>query len=142
LSGEAKAKTRHGEVTIDQLAEIQPGMGKVMQAVSHDYTYAYHAAKGGNWKLAAHEIAMVRAEFRVARVTRPKYAQDLDAFDAEFLVPILKAIQAKDWEACEEAFEKGREGSDKYHSKHGYDYIRFLISKHPPPDLDMGSQKA
>ena len=107
MSGDVKAKTRHGEMTIDQLAEIQPGLAKIMQAVSHDYSYAYFAAKGGNWKLAAHELSLVRTEFRTAKVTRPEYSADLDAFDLEYLVPILKAIQIKDWAACEEAFKKG-----------------------------------
>jgi hypothetical protein len=138
MSGEIKAKTRHGEMTIDQLAEIQPGMAKIMQAISHDYSYAYHAAKGGNWKLAAHELSLVRTEFRTAKVTRPKYAEELDAFDAECLVPILKAIQNEDQRACEEAFEKGIEGSDKYHDKHGCSYIRFILPKEPPADLQLG----
>ena len=138
MSGEIKAKTKHGEMTIDQLAEIQPGMAKIMQAISHDYSYAYHAAKGGNWKLAAHELSLVRAEFRTAKVTRPKYAEDLDVFDAEYLVPILKAVQKKDWGACEEAFEKGVEGSDKYHDKYGYDYIKFTLPGVAPEDLHLG----
>ena len=139
MSGEIKAKTKHGEMTIDQLAEIQPGMAQIMQAVAHDYCYAYYAAKGGNWKLAAHELSLVRAEFRVAKVTRPKYAEDMDAFDAEFLVPILKAMQVKDWGACEKAFEKGVEGSDKYHDKFGYNYIRFVLPKEPPSDMHLSA---
>lgn len=138
MSEEIKVKTKHGEMTIDQLAEIQPGMAKVMQAVSHDYSYAYYAAKGGNWKLAAHELSLVRAEFRTAKVTRPKYSEDLDAFDSEHLVPILKAIQSKDWRACEEAFGKGIEASDVYHDKLGYSYIKFVLPEVPPTDLHLG----
>jgi hypothetical protein len=138
MSGEIKAKTRFGEMTIDQLAEIQPGMAKVMQAISHDYSYAYHAAKGGNWKLAAHELSLVRAEFRTAKVTRPKYSEDLDTFDVKYLVPILKAIQSKDWKACEEAFGKGIEGSDVYHDRYGYSYVKFVLPEAPPTDLHLG----
>jgi len=133
-----KAKTRHGEMTIDQLAEIQPGLAKIMQDVSREYSYAYYAAKGGNWKLAAHELGLIRAEFRTAKVTRPKFAADLDAFDADYIVPILKAIQSKDWGACEEAFEKGSEGSDKYHDKYGFNYIRFILPKEAPSDMHLG----
>jgi hypothetical protein len=138
MSGEIKAKTKFGEMTIDQLAEIQPGMAKVMQAISHDYSYAYYAAKGGNWKLAAHELSLVRAEFRTAKVTRPKYSDDLDGFDVKYLAPILKAIQSKDWRACEEAFGKGIEASDTYHDKHGYGYIKFVLPEIPPTDLHLG----
>jgi hypothetical protein len=137
MSGETKAKTKHGEMTIEQLAEIQPGMAKIMQAVAHDFC-AYHAAKGGNWMLAAHELSLVRAEFRTAKVTRPKYAEELDAFDVECLVPILKAIQNADWGACEEAFEMGIESLDKHHDKHRYNYIKFILPKDPPTDLHLG----
>jgi len=48
VNGEIKAKTKHGEITIDQLAEIQPGMALIMQEVAHRYYYTYYAAKGGN----------------------------------------------------------------------------------------------
>jgi|SRR5208337_2135222 len=138
MSGEIKVKTKQGKMTIDQLAEIQPGMAKIMQAISHDYSCAYYAAKGGNWKLAAHELSLIRAEFRTAKVTQPKYSEDLDAFDAEYVVSTLKAIQNRDWGACKEAFEKGIEGSDKYHDKHGYNYIKFTLQMEPPADLYLG----
>jgi hypothetical protein len=113
-------------------------MAKIMQAISHDYSCVYHAAKGGNWKLAAHELSLVRAEFTTAKMTRPKYAKDLDAFDAEYIVPTLNAIQNKDWGACKEAFEKGIEGSDKFHDKYGYGYIKFILQTEPPADLYLG----
>ncbi|MDA4125491.1 MAG: hypothetical protein OK438_08640 [Thaumarchaeota archaeon] len=138
MSGEVRAKTKHGEMTIDQLAEIQPGMAKIMQEIANDYSTAYYAAKGGNWKLAAHELSLVRVGFRTAKVTRPKYTQDLDEFDARYLVPILKAIQQKDWTAAEAAFEKGTQGSDEYHDKYGYDYIRFVLPGEPPAYLHLG----
>lgn len=138
MSGEIRARTRHGEMTIDQLAEIQPGMARIMQGVAYDYSVAYYAAKGGNWKLAAHELSLVRAAFRTAKVTRPKYTEDLDAFDAQYLVPILKAIQHKDWPAAVTAFEKGIEGSDEYHDKYGYDYVRFVLPEETNIYLHLG----
>ncbi len=138
MSGEIKGKTPHGEISIDQIAGIQPGMAKIMRAVSDRYHRSYYAAKGGNWKLAAYQLSQLRGEFRTAKVTRPKFAADLDAFDAECLVPILKAIQAKDWNAFEAAFDNGVEGSDRYHEKLGYGYIRFVLPKEPPGDIYLG----
>ncbi len=138
MSGEIKAKTRHGEMTLDQLAEIQPGMASLMKEVGERYAQAYQAAKGGNWKLAAYSLNMVRTAFRNAKVTRPKFAEDLDAYDSEYLLPIFKAMQAEDWEGAKAAFEKGVEGSDKYHDKRGYPYIRFEIGKEGSYNLYMG----
>ena len=68
---EVKAKTPHGEMTIDQLAEIQPGMAAVMKVVGERYTLAYYAARGGNWKLAAYHLNQLRGAFKNAKVTRP-----------------------------------------------------------------------
>ena len=142
MSGEIKAKTPHGEISIDQLAAIQPGMSKMMREISERYRDSYFAAKGGNWKLCAYQISQLRGEFRAIKILRPKYTGDLDEFDSTYLVPLLKAVQAKDWGAFEAAFEKGIEGSDKYHDKYGYGYIRFVLPEEPHSDLHLGPPEA
>jgi hypothetical protein len=138
MSGEIKAKTPHGEISIDQLASIQPGMAEIMKEVGDRYTRTYYAAKGGNWKLAAYELNGVRVAFSKAKVTRPKFTEDLNAFDSEYLLPIFKAIQAQDWARFEEAFKKGQAGTDIYHDKRGYPYIRYVLPKDPPTNLFQG----
>ena len=138
MSGEVKAKTPHGEMTIDQLALIQPGMAGLMKEAGERYAQAYHAAEGGNWKLASYSLNMVRAAFRNAKVTRPKFTEDLDAFDSEYLLPIFKAVQAQDWGQFKAAYEKGVDGSDRYHDKTGHPYIRFVLGKEGGYNLNMG----
>jgi hypothetical protein len=135
---DVKAKTPYGEITLDQLAEIQPGIGSLMKDVGDRFTRTYYAAKGGNWKLAAYELNMLRFAFRTAKVTRPKFAEDLTAFDAEFLQPIFKAIHDQDWGKFEEAFFAGEVGSDKYHDKRGYPHIRYVLPKEPQTNLFQG----
>jgi hypothetical protein len=135
---DVKAKTPHGEITMDQLAAIQPGMADTMKVVGERFTATYYAAKGGNWKLAAHHLNEVRAQFRVAKVTRPKFADDLTAFDKEYLQPIFKAIHAQSWAEFEAAFKKGETGTDVYHDKRGYPHIRYVLPKEPPSNLYQG----
>ena len=137
MSG-VKAKTPHGEMTIDQLAEIQPGMAALMKEVGERYTQTYYAAKGGNWKMAAPQLNQVRAAFRTAKTTRPKYAEDLAAYDREYLQPIFKAIHDQEWNQFKFAFRKGVGGSDMYHDKRGYPYIRYVLPENPPSDLYLG----
>ncbi len=129
---EVRAKTPHGEITIDQMAAIQPGMAAIMKDVGERYTRTYYAAKGGNWKLAAYELNLVRNAFKTAKVTRPKFADDLTAFDAEFLNPIFNAIHKRDWNEFEAAFEKGEFASDTYHDKRGYPHVRYQLPEDPP----------
>ena len=125
-------------MTIDQLAEIQPGMAALMEEAGDRFTHTYYAAKGGNWKLAAHNLNQLRAAFRTAKTTRPKYAVDLDAYDKEYLLPMFKAIRDQDWGVFEAAFKRGEAGSDDYHDKRGYPYIRYLLPKDPPSNLYLG----
>jgi len=135
---EVKAKTPHGEMTVDQLAEIQPGMAAVMKVVGERYTLTYYAAKGGNWKLAAYQLNHLRAAFRTARITRPKFAEDLATFDKEYLQPIFKAIHDQNWEEFEAAFKRGEIGSDFYHEKRGISYIRYTLPAQVPSNLYQG----
>ncbi|MDE1852362.1 MAG: hypothetical protein KGI38_01310 [Thaumarchaeota archaeon] len=135
---EVKAKTPHGEMTIDQIAEIQPGMAAIMKEVGDRFTQTYYAAKGGNWKLAAYHLNQLRSAFRTAKMTRPKFADDLTAFDKDYLLPIFKAIHDQDWKAFEAEFKKGETGSDVYHDKRGYPHIRYVLPKEPPSNLYLG----
>ena len=135
---ELKAKTPHGEMTIDQLAEIQPGMAAVMKVVGERYTLAYYAARGGNWKLAAYHLNQLRGAFKNAKVTRPKFADDLTAFDKEYLLPIFKAIHDQNWTEFEVAFKNGERGSDFYHEKRGVSYIRYALPERVPSNLYLG----
>lgn len=135
---EVKAKTPHGEMTIDQLAEIQPGMAAIMKEVGERFTQTYYAAKGGNWKLAAYHLNQLRAAFKTGKMTRPKFAEDLTAFDQEYLQPIFKAIHRQDWSEFEEAFKKAEAGSDFYHDKRGYPFIRYMLPKDSRSNLYLG----
>lgn len=135
---EGDAKQPLEGMTLGQLAEIQPGMGAIMKEVGERYTQAYYAAKGGNWKLAAHQLNQVRTAFRTGKVTRPKYAEDLAAYDREYLTPIFKAIHDQDWDEFEGAFRHGIEGSDSYHDRRGYPYVRYVLPDDPPSNLYLG----
>ena len=135
---EIKGKTHHGEMTIDQIAEIQPGMATLMKETGDRFTQAYYAAKGGNWKLAAHHLNQIRTAFRAAKTTRPKYAEDLSAYDKDYLLPIFEAVHNQNWSEFEIAFRRGEEGSDVYHDKRGYSHIKYVLPKEPPSNLYLG----
>jgi len=135
---DVKARTPHGEVNLDQLAGIQPGMAAIMKQVGDRFTQTYYAAKGGNWKLAAYHLNQLRAQFKIALVTRPKYADDLGAYDNEYLQPIFKAVHDQSWAEFEAAFNKGEAGSDLYHDKRGLPHIRYLLPEDPPSNLYLG----
>jgi hypothetical protein len=134
-------KTKHGELTLEQLAEHQPGMARLMKEIGERYNIAYFAAKGGNWKLASHEIKQIISLMRTAIVFRPKYSSDITNFIIDYLNPILSSTQSRNWPRFEQVFKQGIDSSNKLHEKYGYGYIRYLIPKHPPEIYDMEYDK-
>src|SRR2546430_7447489 len=88
-------KTKHGELTLEQLAEVQPGLARLMKEIGDRFHVLYHAAKGGNWKLAEHEQKVTISILRVGATLRPKYHQDITSFIQSHLHPLVKASKQK-----------------------------------------------
>src|SRR5437867_7450127 len=92
-----RAATKHGTLTVDELAAMQPGMARLMDELSRRYWVLFYAAKAGNWELAAYEEKEFEKILKGAAVARPKYRDDIATFVRLRLAPLVKAIEAKDW---------------------------------------------
>ena len=130
-------KTKHGELSLEQLAEAQHGMAHLMKEVGERYHVLYYAAKALNWKLAQYQLNQVIALFRIGATLRPKFSEDLNGFIKTYFQPMSEAIRAQDWRIFEGAFKKGIQGSDQFHEKYGYGYIKFVLPKNPPEMYDL-----
>src|SRR5437764_14514303 len=80
-----RATTKHGTLTVDEIAAMQPGMARLMDELSRRYWVLYYAAKAGNWELAAYMERESTKILQTASVSRPKYRDDLAAFVRERL---------------------------------------------------------
>ncbi len=134
-------KTKHGELTLDQLAEVQPGMARLMKEIGERYHILYFAAKGGNWKLAQHELKQIISLMKAGVTLRPKYSHDITSFIQTNLNPITDSIEAREWKAFESAYKKGIDESNKLHEKYGYGFIRYVMPKNPPETYDLSPQE-
>lgn len=67
------------------LADIQPGLGIIMQEIGRRFTAIFYAARGGNWDLANYELKELREAQEVAEITRPKRKDALISFEESFL---------------------------------------------------------
>src|SRR5207245_3554471 len=47
-----RATTKHGALTVDESAAMQPGMARLMDELSRRYWTLFYAAKARNWELA------------------------------------------------------------------------------------------
>lgn len=132
-----RVKTDHGELTLEQIAELLPGTGELMQSVGNAWWKCAYAARGGNWPLAAYFARRVRGLQRKLAIVRPKYTEDLDAFEAEHLAPVLAACETKDLVVFEQVLAASIDRANELHVKWGKSYIRWVLPDEPPKDLEL-----
>ena len=132
-----RATTKHGTLTVDEIAAMQPGMARLMDELSRRYWVLYYAAKAGNWELAAYMERESEKILQTASVSRPKYRDDIASFLRERLGPIARAIDEKDWRSFDSAYHRGIDDSNVYHDKYNKRFIRFRLPDHPPEWFDL-----
>ena len=131
------ARTKHGDLTLDEIAEMQPGMARIMDEYGRRFWAMYYAAKAGNWELARYMHSEMLKLGNVAVVVRPKYAEAMREFEAEHLEPLGEAIRKKDWGVFEPAYRETLAASDAYHDRFNKGFLRFRLPDHPPDWLRM-----
>ena len=124
--------SRHGDLTPEQLADALPGTGEVMRSVGHCHAMAWHAARGGNWELAAYFLRRVRSLLRGLAVTRPKYASQIAEFDRDHLERAYQALISRDITQFEAAYSRTVDRANDYHVDTGHPYIRWSPPPEPP----------
>ena len=124
-------------LTLEQIGQLLPGTGEIMASVGNTWWKCAYAARGGNWELAAYFARRVRGLQRKLAQIRPKYAEDLDSFEAEQLKGLLTALGAHDGPAFERTYEVATEKANELHVKWAKPYIRWILPDEPPKDLDL-----
>jgi hypothetical protein len=130
--------TRHGLLTLEQIADALPGTAETMVHVARAWARCAYAARGGNWPLAAYYARRVRSLQRTLAVTRPKHRDRLESFEREQLGPLFRAIEARDRNVFERAFAAATERANEMHVETGHGYIRWVLPDEPPTDLVLG----
>jgi hypothetical protein len=140
LESQPVGRSRHGPLTLDQLAELQPGLADLMPAVSERYWIAFYAARGGNWALAAYQLRHLAVLLRRGAVTRPKHAANLTAYEKERIAPLLDAARARDFAAFERAYREATDEANRLHRELGHPDIVWRLPERPPEHLDLTPQ--
>ena len=130
-------RTKHGELTIDQLAGLAPGLGRLMREIGERYWLLYYAAQGGNWNLAHYAFRGMRKMFKTGGLTRPKMAAALSSYDEKWLTPLGDAIKAHDWHAFSAAYGAATDEANRVHVALGYGYIEWRLPNVAPQQLTL-----
>jgi len=142
MTAQPSGRSRHGELTLDQLVELQPGLGRLMPDVGRRYWILFYAARGGNWELAHYQWRQLRHLFQIGATTRPKMAIHLEAFTAGAMHALEEAITGRDWDAFEKAYRSGIEIANRFHQVTGHPEIRWRLPDAEPEELDLGPSPA
>jgi hypothetical protein len=125
-------------LTLEQVVQLLPSTGELMQSVGNAWWKCAYAARGGNWDLAAYFARRVRGLQRKLAQTRPKYAEDLAAYEREHLAVVLAALETHDGPAFERSYADATDRANELHVKWAKPYIRWSLPGEPPKDLDLG----
>ena len=125
------------ELTIDELARWQPGMDRLMAEVGPRLHRCYHAARAGNWSLAAYFGKSASKQLALSAQSRPKYEPEMTAYLEQDYAPVTAAIKEQDLAAFETAWTVMVDRANALHGHFGKPYIGWRTPEQPPTDLDL-----
>jgi hypothetical protein len=130
----------HRQMTLEDVARIQPGLARIMPEVGERTWKLYYAAAAENWPLAAFQAKEIRGLMDLCAFTRPKHEEALRQFLEKTWQPLQDAIAKQDRAAFEDAFRKSIKAANAYHKLKGKPYLVWKLPDAPPPDLAMRPQ--
>jgi hypothetical protein len=132
MSDPTRVRTKHAELSLEDIGGALPGTGEIMASVSSCYAMAWHAVAGGNWDLGAYYLRRTRSLLRGLAVTRPKYAEQLRDYDTGVLERLYQALLAHDRERFDALYGQAVSQANDYHVTTGHPYIRWVLPAEPP----------
>lgn len=127
-----RVQTKHGDLSLEEIASLLPGTGEVMASVSTCFAMCWHAAAGGSWELSAYYLRRVRSLLRGLSVTRPKYAERLRDFDTGVLEQLYASLVEHERESFDRLYARAVEEANAAHVETGHSYIVWRRPADPP----------
>ena len=90
------------------------------------------AQAGGRWRWDSHENRMTAVTGTPVVIV---YADDLVAFEADLLAPVVLALEGHDGPTFERLYATATERANDLHVKWAKPYIRWVLPDQPPEDL-------
>jgi hypothetical protein len=125
------------DLTLDELARMQPGMDRLMAEVGPRLHRCYFAALAGNWPLAAYYAKSAAKQLALSADSRPKYEPEMTAYLRDDFAPVSAAIKAQDREAFLSAWPAMVDRANVLHGVFGKPFIGWKTPERPPDDLDL-----
>jgi len=125
------------DMAIDEIAMIQPGLGRLMPEIGNRTWKLYYAAHALNWPNALYQWKETKKLFEIGILTRPKHAAAMQEYLRISWAPLGAAIEDESWVTFRRAFRTAVGAANAWHVKTNKPYIRWKLPDQPPPDLDL-----
>jgi hypothetical protein len=125
------------DLSIDELALMQPGMDRLMAEVGARTHRLYYAAMARNWRLAEYFYRGVVKQLRLCATSRPKYADEMTVYLDRDCKPVLESIKAGDLDRFESAYAHWIDRANELHGVFGKGWIRWVTPKSAPEEFDF-----
>jgi len=116
IAGDTVISGAHGNMTLKQLVDIQPGLGTVMVEYNTRMNNLWFAAQKSNWDMVHYQILEMKEIQETAESTRPGRASVLRSFESGFLEPMDNASQAQDLTAFTKSYDSAIGGCNGCHA--------------------------
>jgi hypothetical protein len=124
-------------LTLDQLAQLQPGMDRLMAQISERTRALYFAASAEAWDAADYFSRTLGKQLKQSTVSRPKYTEAMGQFLEHDYAPVRKAILDRDLGAFHHAWGHLVDRVNHWHRELKVGYLVYRTPTDPPPDLDF-----
>lgn len=125
------------DLSIDELALMQPGMDRLMAEVGTRTHRLYYAGQARNWRLAYYFYRSIVKQLRLCATSRPKYAEEMERFIDVDCSPVGDAIKKNDATAFESSYAHLVERANELHGVFGKPWIRWVTPATPPEEFDF-----
>jgi hypothetical protein len=125
------------DLTLDQLAAIQPGLDRLMAELGPRMHRLYFAGRAGNWRLAEYFYRSVVKQLSLCAFSLPKYETAINTYLGADCEPVRLAIKAADAGAFETAYAAMVRRANDYHDEFAKPYLHWVCPASPPDDLDL-----
>ena len=125
------------DLTIDELALMQPGMDRLMAEVGTRTHRLYYAAQARNWRLAEYFYRSIVKQLRLCATSRPKYADEMATYVDRDCAAVLTAIKAGDADAFAASYRRLIDRANELHGVFGKPWIKWVTPDTAPPEFDF-----
>ncbi len=125
------------DVSIEELALIQPGLARIMPEIGDRTWTLYYAAKAGAWDNAMYQWTETKKLFELGAFVRPKHEEAIEEYLDQNWSKLEGPVKEQNFDEFQKEFDEAIDAANAWHEKKDKGFIKWKLPDHPPPDLDF-----